>query len=75
MLGIVQNSLKDWTFESSHMGAIYRHGILNIAVTGFADGESVLFVEGDPNLLIPIAVNLEIDQYVLIDPQSNGNRQ
>lgn len=37
------------------MGFIYRHGVLNIAATGFSDGSNGLFVQRDPNLLTPIS--------------------
>ncbi|KAH9217832.1 heterokaryon incompatibility protein-domain-containing protein [Leptodontidium sp. 2 PMI_412] len=63
-LCIVQDSPKDWASESSAMGDIYHHSILNIAATGFADGANGLFVERDPNLLLPIAVKLDEDLYL-----------
>ncbi|KAH7348953.1 heterokaryon incompatibility protein-domain-containing protein [Rhexocercosporidium sp. MPI-PUGE-AT-0058] len=56
-LCIIQDSSKDWAFESSTMGDIYHRSILNIAATGFANGVNGLFVERDPNLLIPIALD------------------
>ena len=57
------------------MDSIYHHSNLNIAATGFADGENGIFVKRDPNLLIPIAVNLEEDQYLASEPQSDKNRR
>jgi hypothetical protein len=38
------------------MGLVYYHGTLNIAATGFSDGSSGLFVQRDPDLLIPISL-------------------
>lgn len=52
VLGIVQDSLEDWTSESAQMGSVYRHCALNIAATGF------LFVQRDPNLLTPISFTI-----------------
>lgn len=46
------------------MGSIYQHSILNIAATGFADGSKGLFVDRDPNVMTPIGVVVENDQYV-----------
>lgn len=46
------------------MGDIYHLSILNIAATGFSDGANGLFVERDPNLLLPIAVKLDEDLYL-----------
>jgi hypothetical protein len=40
------------------MGSIYRHSSLNIASTGFKDGENGLFVQRNPELLRPIALSV-----------------
>ncbi len=61
MLGIIQDSLEDWTAESVQMGSIYQHGVLNIAATGFSDGTNGLFVQRDPGLLAPISFSLGTD--------------
>jgi len=55
------------------MGSIYQHCVLNIAATGFADGSKGLFVERDPNVMTPIGVVVENDQYVLF--LGGGGRQ
>lgn len=58
------------------MGSIYHHCILNIAATGFPDGEKGLFVKRDSNLMTPIALYIETDhrqkalrkrEYYLVD--------
>ena len=61
VLGIIQDSLEDWTAESAQMGSIYQHGVLNIAATGFSDGTNGLFVQRDPSILTPISFSLETD--------------
>ncbi|KAL2064515.1 hypothetical protein VTL71DRAFT_3652 [Oculimacula yallundae] len=61
---IIQDSLDDWELESSDMGAIYNHGILNIAATAFTDGANGLFVKRDPDVLIPIGITKDEDQCV-----------
>jgi hypothetical protein len=50
------------------MGSVYHHNILNIAATGFSDGENGLFAKRDPNIMTPIAVSIEADQFVEFDP-------
>jgi len=50
------------------MGSIYRYSILNIAATGFRDGEKGLFNGRDANLMTPIHVFLSSDQYVRLYP-------
>ncbi|KAL2136225.1 hypothetical protein VTI74DRAFT_4855 [Chaetomium olivicolor] len=57
-LCIIQDSLEDWRAESAQMGLVYRHGILNIAATGFSDGSNGLFVQRDPNILMPISLSI-----------------
>jgi hypothetical protein len=59
LLGIIQDSVKDWKAESAIMGSIYSHGFLNIAADGFADGSQGLFRERDVTLLSPIKVVIE----------------
>ena len=59
--GIIQDSKKDWRYESTKMASIYRHSILNIAATGFPDGTKGLFPNRDPILLTPIQVVIEDD--------------
>ncbi|PVH73820.1 HET-domain-containing protein [Cadophora sp. DSE1049] len=66
-LCIIQDSPKDWAYESSLMGSIYHHSILNIAATGFSNGENGLFVNRDPSLLIPIARETCKGNYYLVD--------
>ncbi|KAG4442990.1 hypothetical protein IFR05_001521 [Cadophora sp. M221] len=70
-LCIIQDSPQDWTSESSTMGAIYHHSILNIAATGFADGANGLFVKRDPNILLPIAVRIDEDIYLSTKRETN----
>lgn len=50
-LYILQDSHEDWTNESSMMGEIYAHCLLNMAATAFADGNGGLF-DQPANLLI-----------------------
>lgn len=57
MGGIIQDSSDDWVVESSQMASVYRGGVLNIAATGFSNGQNGLFVERKPNLEIPIIVS------------------
>jgi hypothetical protein len=57
------------------MGSIYYHSILNIAATGFPDGENGLFVSRNASLLIPIAVRLDDNQYLLTNIETgSGDR-
>lgn len=44
------------------MGSIYHHSILNIAATGFPDGQDGLFVKRDSNLMTPISISRETVQ-------------
>jgi hypothetical protein len=44
------------------MGLVYYHSSLNIAATGFLNGENGLFVKRDPNIMTPIAVTIEAGQ-------------
>jgi len=57
------------------MGSIYHHSILNIAATGFPDGENGLFVSRDASLLVPIAVRLDDDQYLLTNIETGSNNR
>ncbi|KAL7755761.1 hypothetical protein ACKLNR_014288 [Fusarium oxysporum f. sp. zingiberi] len=71
-LCIIQDSREDWEVESAQMGSVYRHGVLNIAATGFSDGSNGLFVQRDPNLLTPISFSMGFnhssrDNYYLVD--------
>ena len=50
-LCIVQDSREDWLNESARMGAVYRNSYLNIAGTGFKDGNAGLFVQRNPDRL------------------------
>ena len=50
-LCIIQDSREDWLNESARMGAVYRNSYLNIAGTGFKDGNAGLFVQRDPDRL------------------------
>ncbi|KAF1352801.1 HET-domain-containing protein, partial [Lizonia empirigonia] len=42
-LCIIQDSSDDWVAESSQMASVYRGGVLNIAATGFSNGQNGLF--------------------------------
>jgi len=57
------------------MSSIYQHSILNIAATGFADGSKGLFVDRDPNVMTPIGVVVENDQYVLFGDGETGQKE
>ncbi|RYP65411.1 hypothetical protein DL769_006316 [Monosporascus sp. CRB-8-3] len=50
-LCIIQDSSEDWERESSKMSDIYANGILNIAATGFPNGERGFLTSRDPSLL------------------------
>lgn len=55
-LGIIQDSVKDWRFKSSQMRSIYGNAVLNVAATGFPNGQNGLFSQRDHSLLTPIHV-------------------
>ena len=46
-LCIIQDSVEDWQAESKHMGKVYKYGLINIAATGFSDGQCGIFVDRD----------------------------
>ncbi|KAK9793099.1 putative Heterokaryon incompatibility domain-containing protein [Seiridium cardinale] len=62
-LCIIQDSAEDWQAESAQMGSVYTHSILNIAATGFPNGQNGLFSKRDPDLLFPIMLTLHQDWY------------
>lgn len=67
--------MQDWITQSSEMGAIYNHSILNIAATGFPDGEKGLFVKRNSSVLVPISVSIEADQYTLFRPGADDEHR
>ncbi|ORY57732.1 uncharacterized protein BCR38DRAFT_501249 [Pseudomassariella vexata] len=69
---IIQDSAEDWGKESAQMGSIYNHSLLNIAATGFSNGENGLFSRRDPALLLPIKVTLQQDIHTV---RKNNHRQ
>ncbi|KAL1863864.1 hypothetical protein Daus18300_008013 [Diaporthe australafricana] len=48
---------QDWRREAARMGAVYKHGLVNIAATSVADGEEGLkqgfFCKRDPAFVLP----------------------
>ncbi len=51
---------QDWQLEAARMGAVYKHGLVNIAATSVADGEEGLekgfFRSRAPSLVLPNVV-------------------
>jgi hypothetical protein len=70
VLGIIQDSAEDWEAESSQMGSVYSHGTLNIASTGFPDGQSGIFGSRSDDIITPIRVVLRDGLYVQLQPGS-----
>jgi hypothetical protein len=56
------------------MGSVYGGGILNIAATGFPDGQNGLYSQRDCNVMTPIRVVAPEDIDVLFNPE-NEDRQ
>ncbi|KAK6078298.1 heterokaryon incompatibility protein [Seiridium cupressi] len=71
-LCIIQDSAEDWQAGSVQMGSVYTHSILNIAATGFPNGQNGLFSKSDPDLLFPIMLTLHQDWYATYE---DGFRQ
>lgn len=59
-LCIVQDSSEDWTRESEMIGDVYKHSWVNISATGFENDSAGLFTRRSPSLLLPVKINLNI---------------
>ncbi|KAK9420088.1 putative Heterokaryon incompatibility domain-containing protein [Seiridium unicorne] len=71
-LCIIQDSAEDWQAGSAQMGSVYTHSVLNIAATGFPNGQNGLFGKSDSDLLFPIMLTLHQDWYATYE---DGFRQ
>jgi hypothetical protein len=60
-LCIVQDSLKDWEFESAMMSEIYENACVNIAATAATDGSFGCFNERRPLLVQQCGVDMVLD--------------
>ena len=60
-LCIIQDSMEDWLQESARMDGIYQNADLNIAATGFADGELGMFVERNDSAILPVPITVAED--------------
>lgn len=59
-LCIIQDSRTDWKLESMEMSRIYNHSLLNIASTGFRDGDKGLYANRDPQAHLSHSCRAEV---------------
>lgn len=60
-LCIMQDSVKDWQFESARMGEVYKYGYCNIAATGATDELEGCYFDRDPIIIQPLMMDAIFD--------------